>query len=215
MTKCYACRALATVSVTVPPLSMIPEVDEFQINFKKGAISIPACNEHILNDGVNEIYFRNVVHAVPWNNVFAYFQSQTSTMKNIAGGESVLAQDKKFDFSTLNCNLDFAVLNKYISLIARALFFHEKTKIFTGQIKMIIIGFLESQYYAMTMLKSCFNKLDEEYPKRGKDKQIFFYQIATAREIFEQFQSADKYKGKGLLVRMVFYEGSEFYVLLE
>ncbi len=215
MEKCYACGGHATTNTTVPPLSLIPEEGEFQIDFKKHAISVPSCQKHLLSDGVSDEYFQKVIQTVPWNNVFAYFQPKPPSTSELNAGGNTETSPERIDLSKATCNLDFILLNGYISLIARAVFYHENQKVFTGNISLIIIGFTETQYHSMRMLKSCFNRLSDKYPKRGEDKQLFFHQIVPATEIFERFQSSDYYKGKGLFYRLAFYEGSEFFLIFE
>lgn len=210
---CYQCGLAASSSFTIPPLCMVPEEDEFQINFKKHLLSIPSCQAHILSDTVDEHYFQNVVRSVVWNNVFTYFRPKVGNRLLDIGIDPTISTE--CNFSTASCNVNLTLLIRYTSNLAKAIYHHEHGQIFSGTISDFTIGFLECFETANGMLKSCFDHLADKYPKKGKNKQLFFYQIARATEVLSQFQSADLYQRGGQFFRLTFYGESNFFLILE
>lgn len=202
--KCYRCSAKAVHTVSLPPETVFPAKDEFEIDFKNASLTIPSCESHVINSNSDFNYFSRVIKSVEWNNVFAHFRDRF-----------VIEDTSPVDFSTKNCNVDISKLASCVSTIAGGILFHELEKQFRGKIKFMVIGFLESQFDSMSILRMSFNGLMDTHPRNGRYPQAFSYQLIPAKEIFSQFKPPDYYQGKGWFLRLSFYEGAEFYLLIE
>jgi hypothetical protein len=202
--KCYQCGAKAVLTVSVPPEIIFPEKDEFEIDFKNSSIIIPSCKTHVLNGNSDFNYFVKIIKSVEWNNVFAHCRDRLA-----------IEDTSSVDFSTKNCNVDILKLARCVSVVANGILYHVLGKQFRGKIESMVVGFLESQFDAMSILRMSFNGLIDTYPRQGKYPQAFSYQLIPAKEVFSQFKSPDYYKGNGLFLRLSFYEGAEFYLLLK
>jgi len=201
MKPCYWCGIDGAFETHVPPTCMFPEKDEFEIDFKTHIESIPSCEQHIINEEKDFGYFTEVIRSVKWNNVFSDFKTEF--------------KDKTYDFSIRNCNIDFKELEKPLSIMARGLYYSKFKRHFQGKIPIVFIGFLESEYYKMTLLRMGFAELSDEYPKSGKFQQLFFTQWVPAKKIFSKSTLGDHYNSDGILLRISFYEGAEFYLVFE
>jgi hypothetical protein len=201
MKSCYWCGVDGAFETHVPPKCMFPEKDEFEIDFKNNLDSIPSCEKHVIDEEKDFSYFRQVVRSVKWNNVFSDFKTNS--------------KDKIYDFSIKNCNVDLKELNLSLSLIVKGLYYMKFNKPFHGRISLVVFGFLESEFQLISLLRMSFAGATEEYPKIGKFPQIFFVQWAPAKEVFSRSVLGKHFQSDGLLLRISFYEGTDFYLVLE
>lgn len=211
MPTCYMCEKQTTSKEHIPPRCIFPEgKDAGGKDYRKNLISVLSCDEHNSEKSENDEYLMQIIVWHFENNEAARRQADSKVMR------SIIKHRKKSDFvKTLQYrNINGILLPTFIfdaervqtelDHIARGLYFWEFRKKNTDPLVVLTPVLFntetENSYarnYQRQDLRAVTRRYMQNFPKKGDNPEIFYYQI-------------DKSEGAGrLLLRMVFYEGFE------
>lgn len=216
---CYWCGSLATSREHVPPKCLFPEEKDmkglFDKSFRNNLITVPSCDKHNMKKSYEDEYLMACLSGVVGNNDVAYVHNATKVKRakerNIdmikIDVEDILKVEEK-EFPIQWVTVDNYKLTHSFEAIARALYFHELNKNFTGECKVIskILIHPNDKKWSSFVIRA-FEMIEKEQlywetEIKGENADIFTY----------QFSPIDGFGCQTLA--LTFYKSTKVYVIL-
>ena len=221
--KCYMCDGRATTDEHVPPKCLFPEEKDLPkgVSLRKELIKVPSCELHNTAKSKDDEYLLYVLCMNIANNSVAFqhfsrkvmraYKRRPALLKFIVNeSREVVAVDTNGTaFNTLMVKADMARIHKCFNQIARALYFHEFKRPFSGQCRFlddwtireeskfkVVVTDRDKERIAIEHVKSYFEKLEH----KGENASVFRYRLEEPDE-------------RGLVaLSMQFYGGSNVFI---
>jgi len=208
------CGNPAPTKEHVPPTCLFPEEDVAGKDYRINLITVRSCPEHNLKKSDNDAYLMAVIAWHAENNEIAHLQADkilraSKTNPRISQFLKTLGKRIVNGVWVDSLQFDREIVKIEIEHIARALYFREFRKKYTS---LLAVG-ISSAVFSETSSKDFLNNLQlkelrsmvnghtEKFLKKGSNPEVFYYQM-----------NRDEETGRWLL-RMVFYEGFEVFVM--
>jgi hypothetical protein len=199
------CDAVATSKEHVPPKSIFPEARQYRVNL----ITVPSCELHNSEKSKSDELLRFVLAVVPGTNDLAQDVVTGKVMRSIDHSPKILdtlvpdLQLLKFgEDETGGFTLNEVRFKDSIASIVRGLFFYEKGKKLTKELR-VSWGMFFTDNYSSTPFLDILRKGEQMLPLSyiGSNPQVF------------QYAFDDSKSGNTSLCRLRFYEGHPIYIL--
>lgn len=218
--KCYMCDKDATTVEHVPPKCIFPEIkDTNGIDYKKNLITVPSCEEHNNSKSTDDTYLRDILTMVVTSSALGKLQFDKKTMKQASLRPALMnnmlenSAPYKVSFDdgatkqdTIGIRVDDERLQNSFECMARALYYHEKKDKFSGESINVIPLFLfneglqDEREQLAKGIDSVMNQ-NSVMPK-GDNPDVFYYQFCENAS-------------GSIFIKMVFYESSRCYIVME
>lgn len=216
---CYWCGKLATSREHVPPKCLFPERKDiykvYDKSFRHNLITVPSCDEHNMEKSREDEYLMACLSGRIGNNDVAYIHNATKvrrarnrnpSMIKVEEEEVLKVGEKEFPVQWVNVD-NFKLMHSF-EAIARALYFYELSKHFSGICKIVSTIFIhpDDKKWSIFNMRSA-NLIEKEQvfwgtQVKGDNPDIFTY----------QFSPVDGFNCQTLA--LTFYKETKIYVIL-
>jgi len=216
---CYMCRRQSTSREHVPPLCLFPEKKDFQDDpdYRKNLITIPSCDKHNLKKTSDDEYLLSVLTTHIDNNPVGVRLFNSKVVRALERRPWNLFKFYRDPFrltvgdqSTPGFMVDRKRIDRSINRITRGIFFHhfQKKALGTALIVPSSIAARPDKKGIITnrhifQYRQWSQDVWSIADRYGENQDIFYYQVFR----FEDYERT--------AIRLVFYEGVVFDVLIE
>ena len=215
MPVCYMCDREATTAEHAPPRCIFPEVKDTPSGFdyRKNLITVPSCDEHNTARSKDDEYLLHVLAASVTSSDIGLTQFLTKVSRSLERNPRLIAALPVSDVPTLlyvphRATLEEAYevpasgtrIDSVISSCARALYYHETERKFSGRVK-VVAPFMSYRNVSLDNVVSVMALAKTHFfsaPSKGENPDVFYYK-------FEEGPST------GIML-LCFYGGTEFLV---
>ena len=212
--RCYYCGGSATSREHVPPRAFFPEAKDLppgSPNYRAGLVTVPSCSRHNSNyskDDETAAYLTLLwygsnglsVHQFTTKAMRAFLRNPKLSKRVIKRiGPRVIVDGKETAFTSVNIDAAHRVMEK----IGRAIYFDHFGEPFLGRVRSLSHGLLlhDLRPDPLALHTATLDGEFEHEERHGAHHEIFHYQLRSLKD--------GKYG-----VRLCFYEGIVFFVLL-
>ncbi|MDN5752536.1 MAG: hypothetical protein L0H15_04535 [Nitrosospira sp.] len=195
MSTCYMCDQEATTMEHAPPKCIFPEKKDLSSydDYRQGLITVPSCEEHNTTKSKDDEYLLYLLAASATSSVIGLNQFLTKVKRSAErkpGLMVMVASNAKpaqiFDFDKnlweegLGIYVDAPRIDTTLSKCARALYFHETQRKFSGAVKVItpFTQYIDSQFNAT--VSSALAQAEDFFaihPSFGNNPDVFCYKF--------------------------------------
>jgi len=192
---CYWCGEMSTSKEHVPPKCLFPAnkdvKDILEQSFRNHLITVPSCAKHNMEKSNDDEYLMSCLSGRVGNNYVGFVHNATkvnrarernSKLIKVESNDVIKLGEKEFPVQWIVVDT-YRLIHSFES-IARALYFHTRNKIFTGECKIISGIFIhgDDKNGSLFNLRSTklieSEKLHWKTEVQGENPDIFTYQFS-------------------------------------
>jgi hypothetical protein len=218
---CYWCGKRATSKEHVPPLCLFPEEKDigsiYQHSFRENLIRVPSCDEHNSKKSKDDEYSLVCLSSLVGNNDIALIHTYTKIKRTWEHNPKILP--KEGDFIIKGKNVDFPItqvkvenrrlINSFEG-IARGLYFHEYSSVFSGSCTVISKLFNSPETDQKSKLSNLV--VERMIEVVNKEKKFWENEIKGSNPKVFKYQFSPKDGFDSQVVWINFYEKTDVYV---
>lgn len=194
--RCYYCGCEATTAEHAPPRAIFPKLKDspYSRDYRKGLITVPSCETHNTEKSQEDEYLLYVLAMSLPSNELAKSQFLTKIRRAIERRpkllerlllktQEVVVHDTVNDawYKTIAIQPDERRLVGIFTCIAKALYFHEKTYPWLGQVSVLcefMLSFMDiEQNERQRLMEQQLNAALNDVPFKGENPDVFSYQF--------------------------------------